>query len=57
MQDVFQTPQKTHFALSVCDLAVELNGSKIRPGLFAKFHPEGLQAADLEFTMETPTVS
>lgn len=57
MQYLFETPRKTHFALSVCAPTVETNGSNIRPGLFAKFHPEGLQAADQEFTMETPTVS
>lgn len=53
MQYLFQTPQKTHSALSVFDPAVELNSSKIRAGLSAKFSPEGLQAADLVFTMET----
>lgn len=46
-----------HVALSICPPAVEVNGSKTRAGPFPTFHPEGLRAADPEFTMETPTVS
>lgn len=57
MQYPFETPQKSDFALPLCDAAIEINGNKIRPGLFAKFQPKGLQAADPEFTMETMTVS
>lgn len=57
IQYLFETPGKTHCALPACAPAVEIDGSKIRAGLFAKFHPDGLQAADQEFTMETPTAS